>query len=180
MTVISLVLALLAIVFLAVGWHFWQRGRRIQAAIGLPAARVVYEDVREGTSPEEPLVSHRWRLAGKPDYLLSVGGHIIPVEVKTATLPASGQPYYGHVLQLGAYCLLVEEVYGTRPPYGFIRYRDKTVQVPYTDRLRSEVIRTLQAMHRAAAARSVLRSHEDAWRCARCGVAYACGRERLL
>lgn len=170
----------IAVGLILLGFRLWKQARQVEQHLGLPPARVVYEDMGEGVTPKEALVSHRWRLAGKPDYLLSIGKHLIPVEVKTANLPSSGQPYPGHVLQLAAYCLLVEEVYGSRPPYGYIRYKDATVQVPYTDRLRHELLRTLEVMRRSAAAREVRRSHHDAWRCARCGLAYACGRERLL
>lgn len=158
----------------------WQRAAAAQRVTGLPRAKVVYEDMCSALRPEGPLVSEARRLVGKPDYLLDEGDYIIPVEVKSTSLPRSGEPYPGHVLQLAAYCLLVEDVYGKRPPYGYIRYRDKMVRVPYTDEVRMLLLRTLADMQAALEATSVVRSHRDPWRCARCGLAYACGRERLM
>ena len=44
----------------------------------------------------------------------------IPVEVKTGRKPKA--PFFSHVLQIGAYCLLSEETFGTKPTHGLIRY----------------------------------------------------------
>lgn len=145
----------------------------------MPSGRIVYEDMDQGRPPEGPLISKKWRLVGKPDYLLESEDGLIPVEVKSAALPRNGRPYHGHVLQLAAYCLLVEEVYGQRPPYGYIRYRDKTVQVHFTDDLRDVLLDTLVEIQMAMYAEGMARSHNEPWRCAHCGMSYVCGTERL-
>jgi CRISPR-associated exonuclease Cas4 len=85
----------------------------------------------------------------------------------------------GHVLQLAAYCLLVEDNYGYRPPYGYLRYADATIQIPYTNELRAAVLTAMRAMRKARTAADVSRSHEDAGRCQRCGYLASCGPQAL-
>ncbi len=103
---------------------------------------------------ERPLFSRRYRLTGKPDYLVRTGtapalrgpAGVIPVEVKSGAAPQ--QPYSAHVLQLAAYCLLVEEQESRTVPYGIIKYADKAFEVDYTPTLRAQVVDTLEAMRR--------------------------------
>lgn len=117
------------------------RARR--RAAGLPAGALRYSDTgAKGHSPQ-PLYAERYGLSGRPDYLLQNGKQVIPVEIKTGHAPPA--PYHSHVLQLGAYCLLVEETYG-RPAYGVIRYPERAFRVEYTPELRAEVLQTLDAM----------------------------------
>ncbi len=170
---------LFGVILLLLAYTLWQKSRATRQATGVPSGRIIYEDVDQGRPPDGPLISEKWRLVGKPDYLVESEDGLIPVEVKSANLPRNGTPYWGHVLQLAAYCLLVEEVHGERPPYGYIRYRDKTVQVPYTDALRKALLDTLFEVQMALQAEGMARSHNDAWRCAHCGMAYVCGTERL-
>ena len=171
----------LVVLLLILARTLWRRSGALRAATGLPKGRVVYMDMDKAHPPKGTLVSKRWRLLGKPDYLITTDEGIIPVEVKSAALPRNGQPYAGHVLQLAAYCLLVEEVYGKRPPFGYIRYRDgQAVQVPYTNELETWLLTTLKEMHAAERARHVHRSHESPLRCQRCGMAYVCGSEQLV
>ncbi len=84
----------------------------------------------------------------------------------------------GHVLQLAAYCLLVEETEGVRPAYGIIKYADQAFRVDNTRELRRTLLATLDAMRRDLARDQSRRSHSDPARCRRCGVRAACD-ERL-
>jgi CRISPR-associated exonuclease Cas4 len=146
--------------------------RRIQRATGLPTGRVVYADTSQWQRTESPMISQRWRLVGRPDYVVSRGREVIPVEVKSGRRP--DPPYKSHLLQLAAYCLLVEEWAGRRPSYGLLRYDDAVVEVPFDDALRRRVIEMLAEMRRAAEYIDVPRSHDDPARCRACGVRYAC------
>jgi CRISPR-associated exonuclease Cas4 len=94
------------------------------------------------------------------------------VEIKSASAPA--RPYDSHRLQLAAYCLLVEEAMGERPPYGLIRYRDRTFRVDYTGALREELLRVLEAMRRDLACGEAHRSHSIPARCRACGFRSIC------
>src|SRR5437870_13199963 len=91
------ILVLLAAVAL---WLLARRGRRRE---GLPAGVVVYADTGVWQRNERPLYSQRYRLSGKPDYLVRDGRNIVPVEVKSGAAPDT--PYLSHVMQLAADCL---------------------------------------------------------------------------
>ena len=67
-------------------------------------------------------------LVGRPDELRrSPDGRVVPVEVKSSRGPPPGRPpYFSHVLQLYAYCQIVEVRYGAAPPYGLLIYNDGT------------------------------------------------------
>jgi len=137
---------------------------------------VIYADTGAWSRCRRPLFSPRHLLTGRPDYLVDDGKTKIPVEVKSTSCPSG--PYRSHVLQLAAYCLLVEEEYGQPPPYGIIKYRDQTYAVEYTDQLRAELLGVLHEMRRNLAATDVSPSHANPNRCRSCGYREECG-ERL-
>ena len=149
-----------------------QRGR---ARSGLPQGRVVYTDTGGWGRLERPLFSHEFRLTGKPDYLVADGADIIPVEVKSGRAPA--QPYPSHILQLAAYCLLVEECHGRQPPYGIIKYADRTFEVDYTPELEDELLATLDDMRADLADGGASRNHDEPRRCRACGHRERCDQQ---
>lgn len=151
------------------------RASALRRESGLPPGRVIYADTGGWRPVERPLFSARYRLAGKPDYLVDTKRGVVPVEVKSARTPA--QPYEGHVMQLGAYCLLVEETTGRKPPFGIVRYPEATFRVDYTSSLRGAVIQMIRDIRESHDARSrdVHRSHDEPERCARCGFGDRCG-----
>ena len=159
-------------VLLALGLLLLWLARRGRAHSGLPQGRVVYADTGGWGRLERPLFSHALRLTGKPDYLVADGGEVIPVEVKSSRAPA--RPYPSHVLQLAAYCLLVEECYGRRPPYGIIKYADRAFEVDYMPELEDELLETLDCMRADLAAEDASRSHDEPQRCRACGYRQRC------
>ncbi len=162
---IALVLAIIGAAAL------WWSGRVSQAA-GLPAGRVIYADTGRWQRAEAPLISRRWGLVGRPDYLVRHGRELIPVEVKSGPRPV--QPYPSHLLQLAAYCLLVEDWAGLRPSYGLLRYDDATLEVPFDDALRQTVLEIVAELRRALTRADVARSHNEPARCRGCGLRHAC------
>jgi CRISPR-associated exonuclease Cas4 len=175
-----MVLAVAAILLLVIGGVFllWQ-GRRLRLGTGVPAGEVIYADTGAWSRTEAPLVSRRFGLVGKPDYLVQISEGkrtvTVPVEVKSRGRP--DEPYDSHVLQLAAYCLLVEDVHQRRPPYGLLHYADATLRIPFTDELRRQVLDSADAIRRARAAADVHRQHADPQRCQNCGYRHACGEE---
>ena len=169
----SFLLLLLAV------WLAW-RARRARQQSGLPEGRLVYADTGRWAAVSQPYFSERYRLTGKPDYLVETEAGPVPVEVKRTAAPADGRAYASHIMQLAAYCLLVEEAHGRRPPHGLIRYANATVQIDYTPALRAELMSLLAEMRQARAARDVARSHQEPARCRGCGVRSACGRQALI
>jgi CRISPR-associated exonuclease Cas4 len=166
-----------ALLLILIGLLVFWLGRRSQAEAGLPIGRVIYSDTSGWRSLEQPLFSPTHRLAGKPDYLVQQGREIIPVEVKSFNAPAAG-PRRSHLLQLAAYCLLVEETYRHRPKYGIVKYADRMFAVDNTDALRIELLGVIAAMRADLASGAAQRSHDEATRCAHCGYRHACS-ERL-
>ena len=141
---------------------------------GLPGGEVIYDDLSHEGSPAEVLSSSTYGIAGKPDMILRQGRTLIPVEIKSAR--GGERPYPSHVMQLAAYCLLIEEHYGIRPPYGILRYRDKQFEIPFTDRLTDELRMTLEKMRTEAPEKSLPAGCHGSRKCDRCGYAAYCQR----
>lgn len=175
-------LILLALLLLGCGIWFLRRGQAAQQAGGLPTGEVIYSDTSAWQRVDQPLLSRRHGLVGKPDYVLAVkeGGRarMVPVEVKSGKQPRT--PHWGHILQLGVYCLLVEEHYGQTPTHGLLHYADVTLRIPFTAALQREVLVAADALRQAQRAANVTRSHEEPARCRACGYREACGNAALL
>ena len=159
-------LALLLVALLALIW-----GMRLRAKTGLPWAPVSYSDAG-WTASEKPLMARKLGLVGKPDYLVELRGATIPVEVKPGR--RATQPYDSDLMQLAAYCVLVEETSGHPPPYGLLRYAEQTFRLDYSPQLRDEVLELLDEMRDLLIQSDVARSHEDANRCRGCGFFTQC------
>ena len=166
-------LFIVAIIVVVTGLFVLWQGRRWQAEAGLPPGRVVYADTSSWRATNKPLFSEYYRLAGKPDYLVRQGRQMIPVEIKSSLAPPDG-PRRSHVLQLAAYCLLVEENYSQRPNSGIIQYADRMFEIDYTDQLRSTLLQVLDLMRDDLARGAATRSHHEAARCTHCGYRHAC------
>lgn len=169
--------------FLIILFGIWllHRGRRTYQETGLPMGDLVYSDTGAWQKVEKSLLNRQYGLVGKPDYLVQTTekGRIftIPVEVKSAKRPPS--PHAGHLLQLGAYCLLVEEAYQQTPPYGLLHYADATLRIEFTTALRREVLAAADAIRRDQSAPDVNRSHHEPSRCHSCGYQHQCGAQQL-
>ncbi len=154
----------------------WLAARWLRRRSGLPAGQVIYSDTDAWQPNTQTLFAPAYHLVGKPDYLVRSGDAITPVEVKSGRAPA--QPWDSHVLQLAAYCLLVEEALGARVTQGILCYSDKQFTIPYTPALKSALLAILGEMRQALSTGTAHRNHNQAARCARCGVRGACD-ERL-
>jgi len=173
-----MVLFVLALLLLAAAVVLLRQSRRERAASGLPRGRVVYVDSRAWRKPPEPLRAPTYGLVGRPDYILREGRFTIPVESKP--MRHAAEPYPADVLQLAAYCLLVEETAGRAPPHGLLVYSEHTFEIPFDAGLRAALLDTLAEMRRAEAQSSVRRSHDQPARCSGCGMRRHCGREALV
>jgi len=170
MLYLAAALVLLAIIL------FWQaqRGRK---ALGLPAGRIISADMRGWGPVEQPLYDAELGLVGKPDYLVESSGQLIPVEVKTSR--ASNAPYDAHIFQLAAYCLLIQRQLGKRPPYGILRYPNRTYAIDFTPQLEQAILDQLAEIHHQEKQKELPRSHHSAARCSHCGYRRVCD-QRLL
>lgn len=167
----QLVLAGFLLVALATAYLVWRRARTLRSRTGLPTGEVIYADTNLWEQCA-PLYSSHYRLSGKPDYLVRQGGETIPVELKPRR--RATEPYASDVMQLAAYCLLVEESYGQRPPYGLLRYRECTFRIPFGQQMHDDIVDALEQMRACMSRRAVSRSHDDPVRCRYCGQRAHC------
>ncbi len=143
----------------------------------MPKGRTIYLDTDHLSPNRKNLYDPNTGITGRPDYLVKSGNQIIPVELKSSTAPK--QPYYSHILQLGAYCLLVDQLFEIRPDFGILHYPDRTYRIPYTRELEKQVLETISAIDSQMGQPSMNRSHGAALRCRHCGYRENCD-QRLL
>jgi CRISPR-associated exonuclease Cas4 len=167
-------LFVIAFVLLLLGLISWIISIRQRRGAGLPDGRIVFIDTAHLRRTEAPFFSPALSLTGRPDYLINHGGAILPVEVKSSSAPAT--PYASHLHQLAAYALLVEEHFGSLPPYGILKYRDQTLEIPITAELIQSTKAILESMQKEGDKKEQLRSHQEAARCRGCGFRGACGQ----
>jgi len=159
---ISIPLLLLIVGLILIWW-----ARRKREKTGLPQGRVIYDDTDAWQECPRPLFSRRYLLTGKPDYIVAQDEDLIPVEVKPRR--TAERPYDSDVLQLAAYCLLIEDNLGKVPPYGILKYSQATFAIEYTPQLRHHLLDTMGSMHRDLRAEEVPPSHDSPRRCHACG-----------
>jgi CRISPR-associated exonuclease Cas4 len=163
----------LGLTFALFGLAVWLWARGLRAQTGLPDGRVIYADTGTWYPQGEALYSADLELVGKPDYLIEErNGAIVPVELKSG--PAPAEPHQGHILQLAAYCLLVDDRFGVRPRYGILQYNDRAFAVNYTAELEEELLDLLAEMRENMYEGELDRDHDDYRRCGRCGVRRYC------
>ncbi|MGI0133258.1 MAG: CRISPR-associated protein Cas4 [Thermoplasmata archaeon] len=146
-------------------------GRSIAALRSLAHARRHGRLESVDVQPGPVLRSARYRLVGRPDELRRrPDGRPVPVELKSRRAPAGGPPP-SHVVQVWAYCLLLEDVTGIAPPYGVVRYGDGTeFRIEWTAEARRELLRWREAVDRPYDGRAT----PSPARCRRCPWAVAC------
>jgi CRISPR-associated exonuclease Cas4 len=172
--------AILALIFILIALLLLYQANQRRRAIGLPGGRLVYSDTSKWQPQKEPLYDAELGLTGRPDYLIEDGSSIIPVEVKSSRPPHA--PYDAHIYQLAAYCLLVEKIYGVRPPYGVLHYigeaqPSRTFAVDFTLQLEQSTLALLSEMHAQEKRQQVPRSHESKTRCKGCGYSSICDQK---
>lgn len=124
------------------------------------------------------LESARFGIRGKPDVILRIDGQLVPVEVKTGRVPRG--PLFSHIMQLAAYCLLLEDTQGSPPQYGILQYGSKLRhEIDYTEELRGMLLDKLDEMREALSTQEVHRNHIRPGKCASCSRREGCA-ERLV
>ena len=163
---LALVLAVTAYVLLA----RWTRRRR--GALGIAEGTIVSADDSLIRAPT--LRSDRLGLVGRCDHLLRVGGTYVPVEQK----PTARRLQQSHMLQVGALCLLVQDVYGVRPPYGVVVLADGAQErVTFSEELERGVVRTMAEMRRILATGEPPGPRWVGAKCRACGYQPVCWDE---
>jgi CRISPR-associated exonuclease Cas4 len=110
--VIALIILLVASLLVYIVLSGWSRRER--TAAGLRNETLEWTD--DSPVPSPTLRSKKYGLIGRPDQLVRVGRVLVPIEQK----PSARRLQPSHVFQVAAQCLLVQEVYGVRPPHGVV------------------------------------------------------------
>ena len=134
----------------------------------------------DGLTEETPVLkSRKYNLAGRPDYMIKENDLRIPVEVKTGRRPKA--PFFSHVLQIGAYCLLSEETFQKSPTHGQIRYgfENEPHNVDWEPKLKTLVLEKIEEMNDILEGRTKAhRNHKRVGKCNNCSRRKGCP-ERL-
>ena len=169
MTLLAL-LAVLTALYLLLGRWSRREGQRL----GVDSGGLIAADDAHLGMPT--LRSERFGLVGRPDQLLRVGRAVVPIEQK----PHARRMQRSHVMQIAAQCLLVQEVYGVRPPYGLLVLAGGVQEeVPFTTELEAQLLDTMARM------RGVLVTDDEpgprwvAPKCRGCGFRTTCWAHTL-
>lgn len=169
----SLLWLMVSLAFLLRAMWKEEAAKKFAVQSGLVEGELAYSDLDR---PGETLRSPKYELAGKPDYIVRRKGSYIPVELKTGRTP--DQPHDSHLMQLGVYCVLVEETYGSRPSHGVLQYPERAFEVPFSEEFRDKVLETTLRMRMAELTGNVHRDHDRPGKCRGCSRREACP-ERL-
>lgn len=106
------------------------------------------EDKDENVDYSLVLYSARYDIKGKPDYIFKkkYSNTLMPVEIKSGKIGDDNFPHYGDYLQLCAYFLIIEDVYGRKPKFGRIVYKDYMFIIRNGYFARRDISRTLGRM----------------------------------
>ncbi|HVQ01663.1 MAG TPA: Dna2/Cas4 domain-containing protein [Candidatus Thermoplasmatota archaeon] len=135
---------------------------------GIPEGRIVYSDLN---APAEPLFSHKSRLVGKPDYIVRQKERLLPVEVKSG---GQSHPQHSHVLQLAAYCQILEDVSGEFIAVGILVYNTVPYTISFDPQLRFELNLVMTQMRDFLYHGALERNHQEPGRCAHCSLRWYC------
>ncbi len=173
-TVLALIWLIGATVFLYRSMRSAEIARTTREKYQMASGNLVYVD----SEREKPklFVSKRYGLSGRPDAVLLEDDQHIPVEVKTGRTPRG--PLFSHILQIAAYCLLVEEEYGKPPPHGVIRYGDGSHEIEYNEDVKRLVLQKVGEMRACIAKGEAHRNHNRPGKCVHCSRRTGCP-ERL-
>ena len=127
------------------------------------------------SSKGKEMISEEYGISGKPDYIIKLGDDYIPVEEKSFE---SNHPKFSHVMQITAYCMLIEGEYGKPPPYGILKYPNHEFKIPYEERWKSMVIKIREDMLQDMKRGEAHRNHDNKKKCATCARREYCP-ERL-
>ncbi len=130
-----------------------------------------------GTDSSPVYLSQRHGLSGRPDFVLEIDGQLIPGDLKTGRTPKG--PLFSHIMQVAAYCLLIAEDSGKRPPYGLLRYGDVEHEIEYTVELENLLLSKLEEMRGILRSGEAHRNHNRPGKCVSCSRRASCP-ERLL
>ena len=142
---------------------------RLKKKYKIQQGRIIYSDLNK---PAKPSFSKRYRISGKPDYIIQKKDSYIPVELKTGIY---NTPQKNHVFQLATYCHLLEENYNVFVPYGILVLNNHVeYKIPFNPKIRFELENTVKKMRYLLKTSKITRNHDDLYRCKNCSMRGYC------
>ena len=163
--------ALIILILLSLGIFLYSK--HLFLSNNFPTDNIIYTDHGDWKKLQYPLYDPQYHLLGKPDYLVIINNKIIPIEIKS-TPSVKIKPYKEHVIQLLAYCYLIEQTFAITPPYGELHYPENTFFITYNDQNKKILLNTLKTLQEMKSDKSVNRNHENSVKCRKCGYKNIC------
>ena len=171
-------LELVAVIWLVGASYFLYRSMRSTSVIGAlrkefrVRGKIEYIDMDKS----KIFKSERYGLSGRPDYIIKAESGLIPVEEKKGRTPRG--PLFSHILQVAAYCLLIEDTTGEPPHYGLLKYPEHEHEIEYNEDLKKVLLEKLEEMRGFIESEDVHRNHNRPGKCISCSRREVCP-ERL-
>lgn len=124
--------------------------------------------------PELKIFSEKLGLVGVIDRVDLIDG-FIPVEIKTGSAPREGI-WKEHMIQLGAYMLLLSEHYGKDISVGYVEYRsiNDTRKVTMNPFLKDEILELIEKVKNTLNAKELPPKTTEIKKCGHCGIKDVC------
>ena len=150
-----------------------KKTKRLKIDNKIQEGEITYSDLN---TPEKPLFSKRYRISGKPDYIVYKNDSYFPVEIKTGY---HFTPKKNHIFQLATYCQILEDYYNIFIPHGFLIYSDtsKKFKIPFDPKTRFELESTIRKMRNSLKTGKIIRDHNDSQRCKNCSMREYCDKK---
>lgn len=172
-----------SLLFFSIAYKNYKSAKKLRIEHSIIEGEIEYLD----SEKNKPLTSEKYFIRGKPDYIIKKENNYIPIELKTGRVPKG--PLFSHILQLATYCLLLEDKFGTSPPYGILEYEGKLrgseeittkmqYKIEYTMELKKIVLETIEKMQRIYETKDAHRNHNKVGKCRHCSRKDGCP-ERL-
>ena len=180
--IFSLMWLLVAIFFILRGEMWRRNARKGLKGMSLPEdSNILRADRPKKEDRGKPLRSSRHFLVGMPDLVIEEEGLKVPVEFKSGKPPF--KPHFSHVMQLGAYLILVDEQYGQTSTHGYIEYgqdrdRRKRFQVDWDMITKAQTLSKVSEIRDAERSGVAHRDHNRPGKCRSCSRREGCP-ERL-
>ncbi len=140
---------------------------RARKRFSIPAGKQFYQDLN---SNGKILRSTRYGISGKPDMVKRKRHNLIPFEYKSGS---SDSPREGHIFQMAAYFLILEENFPKfTVPYGILKYKNRSFIVKNDAHTRDRLLYVIEEMRSQYS--EPVRNHRSRIRCLHCSFNEPC------
>lgn len=154
-------------------WEFMQ--------LHLVYGKELWEKLTPKIKSEFKISSEKLKLRGIIDQIEVYERGAVPVELKTGQCPKE-DVWPNHKIQLGAYALMLEELYNAEIKEGFITYLDAKQRrhVPINPFLKQEIIGLIEKTNTLLKSQEIPEKTGNINKCRSCGIKEQCFDEKML